>query len=176
MWPPGRASAAASSNVAGTPTASTDTSAPSPPVSSRTTASGVLAAVVDDDVGAELLGGVEPAVGEIDRHDVARAVQPGAHDHRQPDRAGTDHGDDITGLDVAVEHADLVAGRQDVGQHQQLLVADPVGLQVGRRVGERHPHVLGLGAVDLVAEDPAATAEALAVTALAGSSGTPRTP
>ena len=122
MWPPGRTSAAASSNVAGTPTASMATSAPSPSVSSRTTSSGVLAAVVDDDVGAELLGGLEPAVGQVDGDDVARAEQPGAHDRRQADRAGADDGDDVAGLDVAVEHADLVAGRQDVGEHQHLLV------------------------------------------------------
>ena len=43
---------------------------------------------------------------------------------------------------------------------------DAGGHLVGRRVGERDPHVLGLGAVDLVAEDPAAAAEALAVAAL----------
>ena len=31
------------------------------------------------------------------------------------------------GPDLAVEHADLVAGGQDVGEHQQLLVATPAG-------------------------------------------------
>ena len=127
----------------------------------------VLAAVVDGDVGAELLGRLEPAVGQVDGDDVARAEQPGAHDRRQADRAGADDGDDVAGLDRAVEHADLVAGGQDVGEHQQLLVGDAGGRRVGRGVGERHPDVLGLGAVDLVAEDPAAAAEALAVAALA---------
>ena len=39
--------------------------------------------------------------------------------------------------------------------------------RVGRGVGERDTDVLGLGAVDLVTEDPAAAAEALAVAALA---------
>ena len=67
----------------------------------------------------------------------------------------------------AVEHTDLVAGRQDVGQHQQLLVGDAGGSGIGRRVGERHAHVLGLRAVDLVAEDPPAAAEALPVLRLA---------
>ena len=43
----------------------------------------------------------------------------------------------------------------------------PGGHRVGRGVGERDPDVLGLGAVDQVAEDPAAAAEALAVAALA---------
>ena len=49
------------------------------------------------DVGAEPLGGLEPGVGQVDRHDVARAEQLGAHDRRQPDRTGTDHRDDVAG-------------------------------------------------------------------------------
>ena len=130
------------------------------------TALGVLSRVVDDDVGAELLRGLQPAVGQVDGHDVARAEQPGAHDGGEPDRAGADDGDDIAGLHLAVEDADLVAGGQDVGQHQDLLVGHAGGHRVGRRVGERDAHVLGLRAVDLVAEDPAAATEALAVAAL----------
>jgi hypothetical protein len=70
---PAGSSSVASSNVAGTPTASMATSAPRPPVIAMTSASS--AAVVDDDVGAELLGRLEPAVGEVDGDDVARAVQ-----------------------------------------------------------------------------------------------------
>ena len=70
------------------------------------------------------------------------------------------------GCDLAVEDPDLVAGRQDVGQHQDLLVAHPLGHRVGRGVGEGNPDVLGLGAVDHVAEDPAAPAQALAEAAL----------
>ena len=96
----------------------------------------------------------------------AGAEEPGAHDGGEADRAGADDGDDVAGLHGAVEHADLVAGRQDVGEHQDLLVGDAGGHRVGRGVGERDPHVLGLGAVDRVAEDPAAAAEALAVAAL----------
>ena len=99
-WPPGRTSAAASSKVAGTPTASIATSAPSPSVSSRDDRQRILAAVVDGDVGAELLGRFQPAVGEVDGDDVARAEQAGAHDRRQADRAGADDGDDVAGLDT----------------------------------------------------------------------------
>ena len=44
---------------------------------------------------------------------------------------------------------------------------DAVGDGVGGGVGEGHPHEFGLGAVDHVAENPSATAEALAVAALA---------
>ena len=71
-------------------------------------------------------------------------------------------GDDIAGAHLAVEDSDLVAGRQDVGQHQDSLVADAGGDRVGRQVGERHSHELSLCAIDLVAEDPAAATEALA--------------
>ena len=134
----------------------------------------VLSTVVDRDVGAELLGGLEPAVGEIDRDDVTGAEQPGAHDRGQADRPGPDHGDHVAGLHVTVEDADLVPGGEDVGEHEHLLVGHTVGDTVGRRVGERHPHVLRLGAVDLVAEDPAAAAEALAVAARRDRTGTYR--
>ena len=67
-------------------------------MSPATIADGVLAGVVDDDVGAELLRRFEAAVGEVDGHDVARAEQPGAHDGGQPDRARADDGDDVAGL------------------------------------------------------------------------------
>ena len=85
----------------------------------------------------------------------------------EPDRPGTDDGDDIAGTDLTVEHADLVAGRQDVGQHQHCFVADAGGNRIGRQVGERNSHELGLRAVDLVAEDPTSATEALAAMALA---------
>ena len=127
---------------------------------------GVLAVVVDDDVGAEALGGVEPAVGLVDGDDVGGAEEPGAHDGGQPDRPGAHDRDDVARAHVPVEDADLVAGGQDVGEHQQLLVGHAVGSEVGGGVGERHPDLLGLRAVDQVAEDPAAAAEALAVAAL----------
>ena len=40
----------------------------------------------------------------------------------EADRTGAHDGDDIARPHGAVEHADLVAGRQDVGQHQHVLV------------------------------------------------------
>ena len=73
----------------------------------------------------------------------------------------------VAGLNVPVQHADLVAGRQDVGEHQDLLVVRARRKPVGGGVGEGHPHVLGLRAVDQVTEDPATPAGALAVAALA---------
>ena len=99
----------------------------------------------------------------VDGHDRAGGVELGAQDGGQADGSGADDGDGIAGLDVAVEDADLVAGRQDVGEVDDLLVGEPLGDLVGRGVGERHAGVLGLDAVDQVPEDPAASAEALAV-------------
>jgi len=97
---------------------------------------------------------------------VARAEQAGSHDRGQSDRPGTDHGDDITRTHAAVQDTDLIAGRQDVRQHQDVLISSAVRHRVGRVVGERHPDILGLGAVDLVAQDPAAAAQALPAAAL----------
>ena len=88
-------------------------------------------------------------------------------DGGEPDRACAHHGDDVARLHTSVEHADLVAGREDVGQHQHLFVADPGGHAIGGRVRERHPDLLGLRAVDEVAQDPSATADALAEAAAA---------
>ena len=127
---------------------------------------GVLAAVVDRDVGAELERLLEPRVGEIDRDDPAGRVQLRRHDRREADRAGTDDRDRVARLDAPVEHADLVGRRQDVGEEEHLLVAQPLRHLVDRGVRERHPCELGLEPVDQMAEDPAAAAGAEAVVTL----------
>ena len=84
----------------------------------------------------------------------------------RPIGSAANDGDDVAGLHVTVEHADFVARRQDVGQHEQLLVGRHPRARIRRRVCERHSHVFGLGAVDHVSEDPSAAAEALSVPAL----------
>ena len=71
---------------------------------------------------------------------------------------------------MAVEDTHFVRGRQNVSQHEDLLVADALGHRVRRRVGEGYANQFGLGAVDEVAEDPAAAAEALSVATLAAES------
>jgi hypothetical protein len=70
-------------------------------------------------------------------------------------------------LDPSVQHPDLVTRRTDVGEHQDRVVGDLVGLAVRRGLGERHAHELGLRSVDEVPEDPATSAGAQAVSALA---------
>ena len=87
------------------------------------------------------------------------------HDRREADRAGADHGDGVAGLHAAVQHADLVGGREDVGEEEHVLVGEPLRHLVDGRVGERHACELGLEAVDRVAEDPAAATGAEAVVA-----------
>src|SRR5580693_6683966 len=123
----------------------------------------VLAGVVHDHVSAEVLGRIQPGVGQVDGDDVARAEQLRAGDRGQADRSGADDGDDIARAHAAGQDADLVASRQDIGQHEDLVVGRAVGNPERGRVGERHADVLGLGAVDRVAEDPAAAGQALPV-------------
>ena len=95
----------------------------------------------------------------VDRDDVARAEQPRTHDGGEPDRPRSHHGDDIAGTDAGLQDADLVAGRQYVGQHQGVLVADAVRQLVRRHISERHADVFRLRAVDGVAEDPTAAVD-----------------
>lgn len=57
--------------------------------------------------------------------------------------------------DLAVEHAAFEACRQDVAQHHPGLFIRAGRNRVEARVRVRVAHVLGLGAIDLVAEDPA---------------------
>jgi hypothetical protein len=103
---------------------------------------------------------------------LAGAEQPGAQDRGQADRPGADHSDDVAGLHRAVEDTHFVAGGQDVGQHEQVFVADPVRRPVGGVLREGNPHILGLGAVDQVAEHPAASGAALTVAAFAAEPAT----
>ena len=63
----------------------------------------------------------------------------------------------------AVQDADLVGRRQDVGEEQHLLVAQALRHLVDGVIGERDTRQLGLEAVDHVAEDPAAATAAQAV-------------
>ena len=74
----------------------------------------------------------------------------------------------VVGLDPAVAHPDLETGGQDVGQHDRGLVGHPVGQLVQGVLGAGHPHLIGLGAVDEVALDPADARGALVVQAVHG--------
>jgi hypothetical protein len=69
------------------------------------------------------------------------------------------------GATLAVQHAHLVRGREDVREEQRLLVRDLRRQLVHRGVGERDACVLGLEAVDQMAQDPASSTGAEAVVA-----------
>ena len=118
---------------------------------------------VDDDICAEFARRFQTGVGCIDGHDGTGTVQPRREYGGQPDRAGTDDGDDISGPDHSIQHAHLVGGWQDVGQHDHLLVGHPIRHFMSGVVGEGNPDILGLGTVDQMTENPAAAPEALPV-------------
>ena len=99
--------------------------------------------------------------------------QLGRHDRGQTDGAGTDDRHGVAGLDAAVEDAALERGREDVGEKEHLLVRQLVRHLVDGRVCERHARVLGLKAVDQVAEDPATSARAESVTSLLAEAAAP---
>jgi hypothetical protein len=171
-WPPGRINSAASSNVDAMPTASRDVRAE--PVRELHDASpGVLGAVVDGDVRAELARTRQATVVEVDHDDLARRQQPGGQHRGQADRPRADDRDDVTRAHPAVEHAHLIRGREDVGEEQHLLVAGGLGQLVERGVGERRARVLGLQPVDRVPENPAPSAEALPVVGLLAEAASP---
>jgi hypothetical protein len=119
----------------------------------------------DGHVGAELQSRVESRLGQIDSDDVGRAEQPRGLDRGQADRSGADDGDRVARRYASIEHTDLIGGRHDVGEHQRGLVGDVVRQLVQRPLRERYADVLGLRAVNEVAEDPATSAEALPVAA-----------
>lgn len=83
-------------------------------------------------------------------------------DGGQSDGARADHDDGVAGLDTAVEDADLVGGGEDVGEQDGVVALHGLGQTVHGQVREGNTDVFGLGAVDQVAQDPAATAQALA--------------
>ena len=94
----------------------------------------------------------------VDGDDLRGAEHPGAVHGELADRAGAPHRHHVAGLDVA-HLGTHVAGGQDVGEEQHLLVGQ-VGLDLQRAdVGERHPRVLCLTAREAagqmrIAEDP----------------------
>ena len=165
--PPGRTSSVQSSNVSGTPTASIATSAPRPSGQlhdSLDARRSLLLLIVTSAPSSRAFS--RRGVVEVDRDDVRRREQPRGQDRREPDRARADDRDGVARLDAPVEHADLVRRREDVGEEEHLFVVELRRDLVDRRVGERNAGVLGLEAVDQVAEDPAAAAGAQAVAAL----------
>ena len=138
------------------PTASIAVSTPRLPVIFMTVSTALPSALLIARRGAEALGHLEAIVVEIDHDDLGRRVELRGEQRREPDRPRADDRHGASRLDLAVEHAALEAGRQDVAQHHQRLFVGAVGNGIEARVRVGDADELGLRAVDLVAEDPAA--------------------
>src|SRR3954468_20510562 len=61
----------------------------------------VFGAVVDRHVGSELERLLQPGVRDVDRDDASGREEPGGHDRRETDRAGTDDRDGVAGAYAA---------------------------------------------------------------------------
>jgi hypothetical protein len=81
---PGRTSSAHNSKLAGTPTASIATSAPSPPVSSCTYSSAPGLLLLNVRSAHESLGSVKTSVGQVDGNYMARGIQERTGNGGQP--------------------------------------------------------------------------------------------
>ena len=88
---------------------------------------GIAGGAVDHIGGAEAPRDLEPVAVEIDDDQLRRGVELGRQQRGQADRAGADDGDRAAGLNLAVEHAALEAGRQDIAQHDERFLVRAVG-------------------------------------------------
>ena len=111
---------------------------------------------VDDRRGAEALGHLEAIVVEIDHDDLGRRIELRGQQRGEPDRPDADDRHGAARLHLAVEHAAFEAGRQDVAEHHQRFFVGAFGNGIEAGVGIGDADKLGLRAVDVVAEDPAA--------------------
>src|SRR5690606_3715964 len=116
----------------------------------------ILASAVDGVCRAEFAGHVEAGVVDVDDDEVGRGIELGGEQHAHAHGAGPNDRHGITGLDGAIQDADFVAGGQNVAEHDQRFFIGTFGHRVQAVVGMGNAHVFGLGAVDQVAEDPAA--------------------
>ena len=121
-----------------------------------TVADGVAVGAVDGRRGAEALGDFKAIVVEIDHDDLGRGIELRREQGCKPDRSRADDRHGTARLNLAVEHAAFEAGRQDVAEHHQRFFVCAVGNRIEACVRVGNANELGLRAVDLVAENPAA--------------------
>ena len=100
---------------------------------------------VIEDFRAKVAGKLQPRREMVDGDDPLGTEQQRRLDREQPDRAAAPHGDRVAGLDVGIDRG-LPAGRQDVGQEQDLVVLEAVGNDHRADVGIGHADIFGLAA------------------------------
>ncbi len=110
---------------------------------------------VQRDIGAHLSGDFQARVDTVHDNDAAGPAQFGTGGGAQTDGPLGENGHDVADLDISLFGA-AETGGHDVRAHQHLFVGKCVRnrSQVGLGIG--HQHVFGLGAVDGIAEAPAA--------------------
>ena len=106
---------------------------------------------------------VHAVIVHIDGNHTPGTAQVRRHDRAQTHRTCADNSHRIARLGVAVENTHLETGRKRIREEENVLVREPLGNHVHRRLGVRNAHILGLGAVNHVPENPADTAYGLAV-------------
>src|ERR1035437_259976 len=87
----------------------------------------ILTAVVEGEIGTETLGGVQAGVGKVDGDHTTWRVELRPGDCRQADPTGTNDCDPVARLALALVHADLVAGGENVRHHEDLRVRGSFG-------------------------------------------------
>ena len=92
----------------------------------------------------------------VDHDNLGRRIELRREQGGEPDGAGTDNGDGRTRLHLAVEHAAFKAGGKDVTQHDERIFVRACGNVIETGIGEGNADKFCLGAVNLVAENPAA--------------------
>ena len=101
-------------------------------------------------------GHFQAVVVEVDHNDFGRSEKLGGQQRGEADGAGTDDGDGVAGLDLAVQHAAFVTRRQDVAEHHHRILVHAIRHRIEAGIRIRDADELGLRAVDGVAENPAA--------------------
>ena len=144
------------SKVAGTPTASIATSTPAPFGERHDVIDSRAIRAVDERRRPELFRDPQPVGIEVDHQNRRGRIELRGQQRGQPDRTRAHDRHRVTRLNLAVQHAALEGGRENVAEHHERFFIRVLGQVIQARVGMRDAHVLRLGAVDRVAENPSA--------------------
>ncbi len=116
----------------------------------------IATAAVNKVSGAKGFGHLQPAIVQVHHDDLGGGIELCRQQCAHPHRACTHNRNRITGFDRAVEHTDLVTGGQDITEHYQRLFIRAFGDRVETVVSMRNADILGLSAINQVAQNPAA--------------------